>query len=468
MIEQREQTQQQISHLQLQLQSIAMDQLYIAFFPTNMKYMALFTHGMNRVVDDERGQKRRKAAWDVIREGLQAEQKKGQQDKQEEEKHQQGQIQSTKSDNGSSSSSDGSSGENDCDSSSVSIDDSDSEPETESRKKDSKDADESMTESSNKLPLKNAKSWVNLDEAKRALLSMPTDTYPNAPSIRELDVAMPTTSGSTLPKNQQKNSVPKNKNNHKRSSASTDLNSNKGGKDAAEASDSRFELSKRLNSLFQESTTGNDYQEKLSVKQKEDSGVSGDESTSNSSDNESEDRPLSDNDKDDYDDDSADRLKESDRKEKEKSSSSTSSTSSSSSSTVDSSDSDDKSDSDSDTKQIPVKGKKNNQVLKCKEERRNAAVEEYDHSTGSDDKIYGDDGDDDFFTTENVSTEDVFDRLQNEKRTNHISGRGRYNDVDGIINRSKRPDKSRGFKSQNQSKSEYRSFQHRQKRNKIG
>ena len=66
-----------------------MDQLYIAFFPTNMKYMALFTNGMNRVVDDERGQKRRKAAWNVIREGLMAELAEMQEERQEQVQQQQ-------------------------------------------------------------------------------------------------------------------------------------------------------------------------------------------------------------------------------------------------------------------------------------------------------------------------------------------------------------------------------------------
>ena len=36
-----------------------MDQLYIAFYPSDIKYMALFTNGMNRVVDDDRGRLRR-------------------------------------------------------------------------------------------------------------------------------------------------------------------------------------------------------------------------------------------------------------------------------------------------------------------------------------------------------------------------------------------------------------------------
>ncbi|KAL3771382.1 hypothetical protein ACHAWU_004655 [Discostella pseudostelligera] len=242
----REQTQQQISLLQQQLQSIAMDQLYIAFFPTNMKYMALFTNGMNRVVDDERGQKRRKAVWNVIREGLLAESSAEPMEEQE-------RMQQMKSHDGSGSSSSSSGSRSDDDSSSVPSDDSDSEIENESDKKAGTSADKSMKEPNNKFSLKNTKTWVNLDEAKRALLSMPVDTYPNDPSI----VVTASASGSALSK-QHKNNAPKNENEAKRSLASTELNSNKGKNATAKASDSRFELSKGLDGLFHESTTGQD------------------------------------------------------------------------------------------------------------------------------------------------------------------------------------------------------------------
>ena len=203
----------------------------------------------------------------VVREGLLAEAA--------DHHHQQQRMQTTKDDNssrnGNSSSGDSSSdSDSDDDSSSVPSDDSDSELENESGKKEGKHADGSMKETHDKkLSLKNAEKWVNLDEAKKALLSLPADTYPNAPSASsgKSVVVMPTTLGSTLSKNQQRNEA-------KRLSASTELNSNSNDKKvAAKVFDSRFELSKGLDGLFHESTTGDDYREELLAKQKKRSVV---------------------------------------------------------------------------------------------------------------------------------------------------------------------------------------------------
>lgn len=437
--EEQEQTLKQISNLQQQLQSIAMDQLYIAFFPTNMKYMALFTNGMNRVVDDERGQKRRKAAWNVIREGLMAELAEMQEERQEQVQQQQ--MQKIKY-NGVKKSSD-----SDGDSSSVPSDDSDSEFESDRGKKASTNPEKSTKDTNKNLSLKNAKTWVNLDEAKRALISMPANTYPNDPSSLTSKSIIVSSAASVLAQPLE------NENEAKRSFTSNEHSSNN-GKKATKASDSRFELSKGLDGLFHESTTGDDYREQLPYKPNLSCGVSSDENASGASENESEDGSLSD---DDDDEDSADPLKESGRVGTRSSSATqpSSSSSSSSSTSSSSSESDSNSDSDSDAESTPV-------------QKMNAAIKVHDNVQKIDKEDNDDSGDDDFFTNDKVSTEDIFNQIQNEKKTNRGSERGRHYDNGDGLNRIKKPDKSKGFKSQNQSKREYRSFQHRQKRQKFG
>ena len=74
---------------------------------------------------------------------------------------------------------------------------------------------------------------------------------------------------------------------------------------------------------------------------------------------------------------------------------------------------------------------------------------------------------DDFFAADNkVSAEDIFTKVQNEKK----KGRKQHFDDDDMPynNKHSKPDKSRGFKTQNQSKREYRNYQSRQKRQKFG
>jgi len=372
--ENEQQTAKQISNFELELQSIAMNQLYIAFYPTDLKYMALFTNGNNRVVDDERGQKRRMAAWNKIREGL---------------------LQELK--------------QND-------VSDSDN--------KDDKD-----NNGRTKMQLNNAKTWVNLDAAKKALLSMPADTYPDAPSADNAAVA--TTLSSASVKNKPKNKAAK------KESASAAAATEKKGKAAATASDSRFANSKDLEGLFGESTTGDDYQKALKSKESSDESDSDDSEADSSS------------------EDNADPLKAlrgskklhtssvSNAKQDDGSSSSSSSSAPSSSSSEDSSESDsDSSDSDSDV-ESPLK---DNQQESHKDQEEEDA----------------DDGDD-FFTTDKVSTEDIFTQVaknnQKKKNSNHFD--------DELPSQKPKGDKSRGFKSQNQSKKEYSDFQHRQKRQKF-
>jgi hypothetical protein len=66
-----EKSAEKISQLQNQLLSISMDQLYVAFYPTSMKYMTLFKSGStDRFVGDEKVQRRRKDVWNKIREQL--------------------------------------------------------------------------------------------------------------------------------------------------------------------------------------------------------------------------------------------------------------------------------------------------------------------------------------------------------------------------------------------------------------
>jgi hypothetical protein len=77
---------------------------------------------------------------------------------------------------------------------------------------------------------------------------------------------------------------------------------------------------------------------------------------------------------------------------------------------------------------------------------------------------------DDFFAAKDgVSTEDIFTQVQNQKTTNPTSsaGRTRSGRPSNSLNNDSNPDKSRGFKTQNQSKRDYASFQHRNKRQKF-
>lgn len=81
-----------------------------------------------------------------------------------------------------------------------------------------------------------------------------------------------------------------------------------------------------------------------------------------------------------------------------------------------------------------------------------------DNTDESDEGMKDDDDDDnDFFTNKSISTKEIFNKIQNEKKANHPRGRGGHYDTGGDeLIRSKKPDKSRGFQTQNQSKREYR------------
>ena len=334
----------EVLQLQEQLKVIALDQLYVAFYPSDVKYMSLFTNGMIRAVDDERGQKRRKEIWKRIREGLLG---------------------------------------------------------------DSKDSETMLAD---------AKSWVNLDAAKKALLEIDENTYPNAP---ELLKKIPGNSDHLMTK-------------IKASKQS------KNGKESKPASDNRFVLSKEIDGMFTESTSGLDYEEKLAMDQ------DGSDRSSTSS-------------GDSSDDDAADPLKEfgaKTAKTKDKDSSSSSSSSDDEAEKTkpgkaakgDSSSSSSGSDSsDSDSEAGP---KKSNSIMQSNQ---------YDKDNEQSDV----ESEDDFFASEKISAAEVFKQAENQQHKKNSTDDHHYY-------QSRKGDKSKGFATQNQTKREFRNFQHRKKRSKLG
>ena len=354
-------SEEQTAALQRQLQSIAMDQLYIAFYPSNVKYMALFTNGNERVVDDERGKKRRRDVWNQIRRGLLSDLK-----------------------------ADGSSAADVAEEKRLRLD---------------------------------SKKWVNFEAAKAALLSMPEDTYPNADVVSTGGPATVKTSKSKRQKSTKK----------------SDKVDTKAGKQESKASgDSRFALSKELDGMFAESTTGNDFQEKL-----------GDNSNSSSA-SSSEDDSSS--------EDEADPLKDFDGNNhainaNRASAATENNSSSSSASSSSSSDSDSDSDSSSDSSdEEPSKGS-----IMAKDD---VAIRDVADDDGDDDS------EDDFFASSTaLSATDAFARAQADQEKNR---RRNGRDESMSYGRGGRPDKSAGFKSQNQSRREYRAYQQRSKRQKFG
>ena len=77
--------------------------------------------------------------------------------------------------------------------------------------------------------------------------------------------------------------------------------------------------------------------------------------------------------------------------------------------------------------------------------------------------------DDDFFataTTTTTSTEDIFSQVQNQGSRSGKTYENNFNTAKGGRGGGK-GDKSRGFKTQKQSKKEYASFQNRNKRQKF-
>jgi len=381
---QSQSAQLQISRLKQQLRSVAMDQLYIAFYPTNRKYIALFASGTNRVADDERGRTRRRGAWDEIRRGLLQESQKS-----------------------------GGGVEN------------------------NDDRAKEGTRSGN------SKKWVfDLDAAKQALLSMPAGEYPNEDHSDAATASEPGKIGlkknEATKKRRGKSAIPINAVAENSAAATT-------------ASDDRFALSKELNGLFHESTTGHDYQKEL--KSKESDGRDDDQSTDSSS---SESHSSS-SEKDD-----ADPLNGFGGKKKKVHSGSanvakqegSSSFSSSSSSAPSSSSDDSSSDSGSD-------GSSDSDAEVDPEHEDNKNKQESD----DDQEKEEDDGHDDFFAAAKVSTEDVFAQVQKNQKE---KGSKHFDDGEMPYGKRRRPDKSSGFKSQNQSKRGYRDFQNRQKRQKWG
>ena len=412
---------QQIAELQKQLQSIAIDQLYISFYPTNLKYIALFTgnNGYERVIDiDNKSKLKRKSVWDCIRKSLVDElnQKK------------KIEIEGVGKEEGE---------ESDGDSSSV--------PSSDSDDSDSDEEEKTTNNNKKKIQLSNIKSWVNIEAAKQALLNMPEDTYPNATASSSI-----VGTGQTIPSNTKKNKNVKNEKNK----APID-------KSVEKKKDDRFAMSKELDGLFTESTTGEDYQKEL-IKSKNEEKA-GDSSSSSESSDSSDSSDSSSEEEDD-----ADPLKGLESKKKEvmpassiqqksaKENDNSSSSSSSSSSSEDSSDSSSSSDSsDSDDEKPTALLSKPNNVPEEDDDESSAAAEE---------------GDDDFFTSNTkISTEDIFTQVQNDKNNKKKNRHSQFDEDDMPFNSNNRvKDKSRGFKSQNQSKREYRAFQSRQKRQKFG
>lgn len=298
--------QQRACQLRQQLESIAMDQLYIAFYPSDRKYVALFADAYHRVVDDEQGKKRRKGAWAQIKEDL---------------------------------------------------------------RKGGASFDEEAT-----------KKWVNLTAAKSALLAMPEGSYPGND---EIVVNGPVAVVDRVAKKQ------------KEIATATATTAN-----ATVAPDGRFTLTKELDGLFHESTTGNDYHD-MALQECCERNDSSDDSDCNGPEE-------------------------------------TDSTS-----------------SEDDDHTNLLKGFKGNTTK---------------GDDGSDDDISDAKEDiDDFFATDTaISMEDIFTEVQNNDRKKQKNPKRQHHDHDHTMPYWKVPDKSMGFKSQNQSKKDYRDFRVMQKRQKFG
>mmetsp|Transcript_31366 Transcript_31366/g.75806 ORF Transcript_31366/g.75806 Transcript_31366/m.75806 type:complete len:554 (-) Transcript_31366:124-1785(-) len=422
----------EIAMLQKQVQSIAMDQLYIAFYPTNMKYMALFTNGTERIQYDERGEKRRMGVWMKIRQELLLEE-----------------------------GGDGDGG------------------------------------SDTKMRLNNAKKWANLDVAKKALLSMPEGTYPNNNALSAVTVnATPSSLSASAGKTKQKKDRM-----HSEASLDKKVRTNcdgpptvggtrvmkgkeAGTKESLSPPDSRFALSKHLDGLFDESTTGEDYQKEMTLEEKPRKEVSKNSNNESSS-------SASDGDGSSSEDDNADPLQGFDSKKKvgslsphgtTVSSAATSklaaSSSSSSSCPSSSSSSSDSSDSDSSESDSSESSDSNSDDPPSSEEKQHQPAVSNSNQTdnGIPKDEEGDDGSDsgdDFFTTEKLSAGDVFTQVgkDNEKKKTRSGGHRQHHfndDDDAHYNQHRKPDKSRGFKSQNQSGRDYRAYQNQRKRHKFG
>jgi len=314
--------QQRACQLRQQIESIAMDQLYIAFYPSDRKYVALFADGYHRVVDDERGRKRRQGAWAQIKEDL---------------------------------------------------------------RKGGGSFDKEAT-----------KKWVNLDAAKSALLAMPEGSYP---SNDEIVVNGPASVVSGTTKKQKEIAV---------ASART--------ANATGVPDNRFKLTKELDGMFQESTTGNDYQSCERNDSSSDSDCNGREETESTS-----------------------------------------------------------SEDDNHTNQLHgfkgnvTKGLQNKNPVNNTMPKPSSSSSSVSRDSSDDDVSHTEEDIDDFFATDTAtSMEDIFIEVQNNDRKKQKNPKRQHHDNDNTMPYWKVPDKSRGFKSQNQSKKDYRNFQVRQKRQKFG
>lgn len=271
------------------------------------------------------------------------------------------------------------------------------------------------------------KHWVNLDVAKKALLEMDEDMYPKAPTLLKRDAAAASGDHESQVKAVQNS---KETTNIKKSTP-----------------DDRFVLSKGVDEMFFESTTGNDYQQKLSAGN--DNGSDDEDSTESSPDS-SIDTSLDDADplKGFGDDKNARRISSKEENCRANGSSSSSS-------------------SEDETGQS---GSKNKMEPKCsssfssdeESSSSESATQQKQSSKPSlsnknDTDSDNDDGsEDDFFTTDKVSAEEVFAQAEGQQHKNmdHYSLK-------------KGPDKSKGFSTQNQTKREFRNFQQKKKRSRL-
>ena len=272
------------------------------------------------------------------------------------------------------------------------------------------------------------KHWVNLDVAKKALLEMDEDMYPKAPTLLKRDAAAASGDHESQVKAVQNS---KETTNIKKSTP-----------------DDRFVLSKGVDEMFFESTTGNDYQQKLSAGN--DNGSDDEDSTESSPDS-SIDTSLDDADplKGFGDDKNARRISSKEENCRANGSSSSSSE-------------DETGQSGSKNKMEPKcsssfssdeESSSSESATQQKQSSKPSLSNKNDTDTDSD----NDDGsEDDFFTTDKVSAEEVFAQAEGQQHKNmdHYSLK-------------KGPDKSKGFSTQNQTKREFRNFQQKKKRSRL-
>ena len=337
----------QITNLRTQLNSISLHQLYIACYPSEMKYISLFGEKKHATVDDIRVKKRRMDVWKRIREQL-------------------------------------------------------------------------LQNNDVGVELETRKHWFDFDSAKKVLLEMKESSVPDISFLNGIG------GGKDNPKSNE--TIPE-----------TNYNINH----AKETTDNRFILSKDVDNMFQDSTTGNDYEDKLALSQS-DSSASDDSDESSDSDDSS---------------DNADPLREfvgakSDAEGKSNSDQDAKQLKRIKPVNAESSSSSDESDSsDSTSETFPQTSVNPN--------TKNNSTTQHNKNMDNDSDESGDESTDDFFTSEKISAEEVFAQAERQHQNKSHSANDSYYS-------KKKSDKSKGFSTQNQTKREFRNFQHRKKRSRLG